>query len=275
LTAKLFGLLTFCGGPGRALSFNFIEQQFAGERAVLPLFTGRLTFDLRSSGTMHQHDAGRSFIYVLAAMPAGADEGFFNVFFPHSETGHALRELSFLFHTDGQRAHASSVVGDDSHRNRHNILRRAAVNRVESAQPLPKVEGRNNFMPQHKLGARAEYRQKEGQRIIESPTLAIKYPKLKSLKVNLEFFPPESEVRSSQIKYVVNLDHAKSIFRFDCLNKECIRGDFDLTEVLAAAIASKKKVVTGELRCAGWRNKESIKTMVCRNVLKYKFNLGY
>ncbi|MBC8096176.1 MAG: hypothetical protein H7Y43_10215 [Akkermansiaceae bacterium] len=130
-------------------------------------------------------------------------------------------------------------------------------------------------MPQHKLGARAEYRQKEGQRIIESPPLATKFPKLKSLKVNLEFFPPESEVRSSQIKYVVNLAHAKSIFRFDCLNKECIRGDFDLTEVLTTAIAAKKKVVEGELRCGGWRNKESIKVTLCRNILRYKFNLGY
>ncbi|HLP76749.1 MAG TPA: hypothetical protein VK327_07495 [Candidatus Paceibacterota bacterium] len=130
-------------------------------------------------------------------------------------------------------------------------------------------------MPQHKLGARAEYRQKEGQRILESPTLATKFPKLKSLKVNLEFFPPESEVRSSQIKYVVNLAHAKSVFRFDCLNKECIRGDFDLSEVLAVAIAARKKIVTGELRCEGWRNKESIKVTPCRNILRYKFNLGY
>lgn len=130
-------------------------------------------------------------------------------------------------------------------------------------------------MPQHKLGARAEYRQKEGLRIMDSPTLATKFPKLKSLKVNLEFFPPESEVRSSQIKYVVNLAHAKSIFRFDCLNKECIRGDFDLTEVLATAIAARKKVIEGEMRCGGWRNKESIKITLCRNILRYKFNLGY
>jgi hypothetical protein len=130
-------------------------------------------------------------------------------------------------------------------------------------------------MPQHKLGARAEYRQKEGQRILESPTLATKFPKLKTLRVELEFFPPESIVRSSQIKYVVNLEHAKSIFRFDCLNKECIRGDFDLSEILAEAIAARKKTVTGELRCSGWRNKESIKKTVCRNLLKYKFTLGY
>ena len=130
-------------------------------------------------------------------------------------------------------------------------------------------------MPQHKLGARAEYRLKEGQRIVESPTLAAKFPKLKSLKVDLEFFPPDGRIRSSQIKYVVNLEHAKSVFRFDCLNKECIRGDFDLSEVLAKAIKTKKKIVEGELCCNGWRNKDCIDKMSCRNMLKYKLNLGF
>jgi hypothetical protein len=130
-------------------------------------------------------------------------------------------------------------------------------------------------MPQHKLGARAEYRQKEGLRIIESPTLAAKFPKLKTLKVNLEYYPADGVVRSSQIKYVVNLAHAKSVFRFDCLNKECIRGDFDLTEILTKAIAARQKIVMGEMRCGGWRNKESVKITLCRNILRYKFNLGY
>jgi hypothetical protein len=130
-------------------------------------------------------------------------------------------------------------------------------------------------MPQHKLGARAEYRQKEGRRVINSPTLAAKFPKLKSLKVNLEYSPADSTIRSSEIKYVVNLTHAKSVFRFDCMNKECICGDFDLSEILTAAIAARKKLVTGELRCNGWKNKETIKTTYCRSVLRYKFTLGY
>jgi hypothetical protein len=130
-------------------------------------------------------------------------------------------------------------------------------------------------MPRHKIGARAEFRQKEGQRVLDSPSLAIKFPKLKTLKVNLEFFPSDGAIRSSQIKYVVNLSHAKSVFRFDCLNKECIRGDFDLSDILTAAIAARQTTAIGELRCHGWRNKESIKTTYCRNILRYKLSLGY
>jgi hypothetical protein len=130
-------------------------------------------------------------------------------------------------------------------------------------------------MPRHKIGARAQYRQKEGQRVMDSPSLQSRFPKLKTLRVNLEFFPSDGNIRSSQIKYVVNLTHAKSVFRFDCLNKECIRGDFDLTEVLAEAVAGRETSAEGEIRCHGWRNKESIKSTYCRNILRYKLSLGY
>ena len=130
-------------------------------------------------------------------------------------------------------------------------------------------------MPRHKIGARAKFRLKESQRVTDSATLADKFPRLKSLKVDLEFFTADGATRSSQIKYVVNLAHAKSVFRFDCLNKECVRGDFDLSEVLAKAVAGRHTLESGELRCAGWRNKDEIKKVYCRNILRYKLRLGY
>jgi hypothetical protein len=130
-------------------------------------------------------------------------------------------------------------------------------------------------MPHHKLSARAEHRQKENQRVLESPTLADKFPKLKSLKVELEYFTPDGANRSSHIKYSVNLSHAKSVFRFDCVNRECIRGDFDISEDLAKAVKKRAKVVNGEMRCDGWRNKDSVRKSRCRNLLRYTLSLGY
>jgi hypothetical protein len=130
-------------------------------------------------------------------------------------------------------------------------------------------------MPHHKIGARAEFRLKEGQRIKDSVPLSEKFPKLKSLKVDLEYFTADGVTRSSQIKYVVNLAHAKSVFRFDCLNKECVRGDFDLSDALAEAIAKRRKLAVGEMRCPGWRNKDEIKKNPCKNILRYKLSLAY
>jgi len=130
-------------------------------------------------------------------------------------------------------------------------------------------------MYHQRTGARAEYRQQEGQRIKDSTSLADKYRQLKSLTVDLKYFDPEGLTKTSEIKYTVNLSHAKSIFCFNCPNGECVRGDFDLSEQLAKAVAAHRSSVTGEMCCQGWRNKHTIDTMRCHNILRYKLNLTY
>jgi hypothetical protein len=130
-------------------------------------------------------------------------------------------------------------------------------------------------MHQQRFGARAEYRQLEGQRVKDSVSLAQKFQKLKSLKVDLTYFGPEGDTKSSHIKYTVNLQNAKSVFRFSCPNNECVRGDFDLTKKLASAVAARRKTVAGEMVCQGWRNRTTINSVRCLNVLHYKLTLTY
>lgn len=120
-----------------------------------------------------------------------------------------------------------------------------------------------------------EYRDQEGQRVKASPSLADKFQKLKSLIVHLAHYDSNGVTPNSQLKYVVNLDNAKSVFRFRCPNDECIRGDFDLTEELARAIAKHRTAVTGELSCQGWQNKTTIDTVHCHNILRYELKLAY
>jgi hypothetical protein len=127
----------------------------------------------------------------------------------------------------------------------------------------------------HKIGARAEFRKQEGRRIMDSASLSDRFPKLKTLKADLSFCTPDGIASSSRLKYLVNLDHAKSVFRFDCLNRECVHGDFDLSEALARAVAAHKTTAIGELRCPGWRSKDTIKHIYCRRILRYKLSLGW
>lgn len=122
---------------------------------------------------------------------------------------------------------------------------------------------------------RGEYLQQENLRVLESSTMAEKFAALKSLTVDLGHYDPEGKSRNSQIKYTVNLAHAKSVFRVACHNHECVRGDFDLSEVLAEAVAARRKLVTGELRCQGWRSKTAIDSLPCHNILRYTMTLGY
>ena len=130
-------------------------------------------------------------------------------------------------------------------------------------------------MQHQKVGARAEYRQQQGQRVRDSGSLADKFPELKSLTVDLTYYDSEGVTRSSQIKYTVNLTNAKSLFRFDCQNDQCVRGDFDLSDELTSAVASHQTTVTGELCCQGWLDKNAVGTAHCHKILRYKFSLAY
>ena len=122
---------------------------------------------------------------------------------------------------------------------------------------------------------RNEYLLQEKQRVLESPSLAEKFRMLKSLTVDLSHYDPEGRSKNSQIKYTVNLEHAKSVFRFGCHNHECVRGDFDLSEALAAAVAAHQTTVSSEMCCQGWRNRAGVDTIPCHNLLRYKLTLEY
>jgi hypothetical protein len=129
--------------------------------------------------------------------------------------------------------------------------------------------------PRSKTGLRFEYRTRESQRVNDSLNLADQFPQLKSLAVDIGHFSPKGVTRNSQIKFVPNLDHAKSVFRIDCPNQGCIGGDFDLTESLAHAIAGHRSTVSAELCCQGWLSKTTVDSVHCHNILRYTFKLGY
>ena len=122
---------------------------------------------------------------------------------------------------------------------------------------------------------RADYRRQEKQRTDESISLSEKFRELKSLTVELAYFSPEGVSRNSDIKCTANPDYAKSVFRFDCLNNECVGGDFDLSEALAKAVAARQATATGEMCCRGWLSKTTIHQIHCHHILRYKLILGY
>ena len=130
-------------------------------------------------------------------------------------------------------------------------------------------------MPARKTNPRAEYRLREAQRINQSASLAEKFPKLKSLKVDLNYFEPDGLTRTGELRYTVNLTHAKSAFSFVCQNGECLEGDFDLSEAVAEAVFKRRKTLEGEVRCHGTHVRPKEGKQPCRNLLRYKLTLGY
>ena len=131
------------------------------------------------------------------------------------------------------------------------------------------------MMQQRKTNPRAEHRLKQSQRANDSVSLAAKFPHLKSLMVNLEHYDVDSLARNSELKYKVNVEHAKSVFCFVCPCGECVGGDFDLSDVLAKAVAKRSKLATGEMRCPGWHRKGKTERAPCEILLRYKLSLNY
>ena len=130
-------------------------------------------------------------------------------------------------------------------------------------------------MRPHKFTPREDYRKQEAQRTNASPSLSETFRELKSLTVEFGYFSSEGVSRNRQIKYTVNPEHAKSVFRLDCVNQECVGGDFDLSEALVQAVAARETTVTGEMCCQGWLSKTTIHRIHCHNILRYKLTLAY
>jgi hypothetical protein len=131
------------------------------------------------------------------------------------------------------------------------------------------------MMPSRRTNPRVEYRLRQTQRVQESVSLAEKFPRLKGLTVNLAYFDSEGHNKNSEMKYKVNVHHAKSMFCFVCQSGECVGGDFDLSDVLADAVAGKQKQAIGELRCRGYRKMINLDRIPCHTLLRYKLTLHY
>ncbi len=122
---------------------------------------------------------------------------------------------------------------------------------------------------------RREYRQQESERIRASASLAEVFRDLKALTVDLSYFSRGSFTRNSEIKYTVNLANAKSRFRFNCPNDQCVGGDFDLSSELAKAVGAHQTHLSGEVVCQGWRSQTEIGQAHCHNSLHYKLSAEY
>ncbi len=126
-----------------------------------------------------------------------------------------------------------------------------------------------------KRSPRQEYRLKQRERIEASPSIANKFPGLKGLKVTLEFFDAGGSTKTGEVKCKLNVEYAKSALWFACPGVECTCGDFDLSEALAKAVAGRRKMAAGELRCQGTRKRGDREPVACGTLLRYKFNLNY
>ena len=90
---------------------DFIEQQPPRDESVEPLLPRRLAFHLQARRPVQQHHASRSFVYVLAAVPARAHKTLLQVSLANAERSHAARQLILFFRAYCERAHEFLMQG--------------------------------------------------------------------------------------------------------------------------------------------------------------------
>jgi len=134
-----------------------------------------------------------------------------------------------------------------------------------------------HWVPAYKtrIGKRAELNRKQRELVNGAPTLATKFPSLKSLNVRLYYLAHPGASHTSEVKYAVNVLHAKSIFAFGCQNPECFGGDFDLSDLLASAIHSRKRKTTGEMACVGRKGTKSLEDAPCGRALRFELTMAF
>jgi len=126
-----------------------------------------------------------------------------------------------------------------------------------------------------KRSPRQEYRLKQRQQIESSPLMVEKFPRLKTLNVTLEYYDAPGTTKNGEMKCKLNVEYARSALWFACPGGECLGGDFDLSQALASAVAGRRKVATGELRCQGTRKRGDREHVPCQTLLRYKLKLKY
>jgi hypothetical protein len=126
-----------------------------------------------------------------------------------------------------------------------------------------------------KRSPRQEYRLKQRALVDASLVMAKRFPRLKGLKVMLEYFDAEGTTKQGEMKCKMNVELARSALWFACPGVECICGDFDLSDALAQAVKELRKVAAGELRCQGTRKHGDREPVACGTVLRYKLDLNY
>lgn len=85
------------------------------------------------------------------------------------------------------------------------------------------------------------------QRKVEAGFMSARFPEVASIVVNMVY--DQSGIYKSLPRVVNFFPGSYALFRIDCLNKECVDGGFDLTQIITGMIRNHKGAAKGRLSC--------------------------
>lgn len=87
------------------------------------------------------------------------------------------------------------------------------------------------------------------QRKLDAGLVEVQFPEVTGIVINMVY--NQKGIQKSLSRVVNFFPGSYALFRINCLNKECIDGGFDLTEVITGMIRNHRKAAKGDLSCEG------------------------
>ncbi len=103
----------------------------------------------------------------------------------------------------------------------------------------------NNSMNSKRNTARIERQQRK----LDAGFVAAQFPEVTEIVVRMTY--NQRGIKNSLCRVVNFFPDSSALFRIDCLNKECIDGGFDLTQVISGMIRNRKETARGNVSCEG------------------------
>ncbi|MEJ2683494.1 MAG: hypothetical protein P8Z71_03745 [Candidatus Sulfobium sp.] len=103
----------------------------------------------------------------------------------------------------------------------------------------------NNSMCTRKNTARTERRQQK----LDAGLVKDRFPEVAGIVINMTY--DQRGIQKSLPRVVNFFPDSYALFMIDCLNKDCVDGGFDLTQVITAMIIDRRESAKGDLSCEG------------------------
>lgn len=103
----------------------------------------------------------------------------------------------------------------------------------------------NYSINQRKNAARIENQQRKR----DAGFMDAKFPEVASIVISMVY--NQRGIQKSLARVVNYFPESYALFKIDCLNKECVDGGFDLTQVITGMIRNRRESVNGDLSCKG------------------------
>jgi hypothetical protein len=120
-----------------------------------------------------------------------------------------------------------------------------------------------NSMNSRKNAARAERQQRK----LDAGFIAAKFPDVADIAVSMQY--SQRGIQKSLPRVVHFFPDSYALFRIDCLNKECVDGGFDLTQVITTMIRNRREAARGDLSCEGDGASADHSTIVYEVAIRY------